>query len=132
MIGPSPEGLIDLALSAHDPNTLYAATQRGLLTSTDGGRTWREAYSIASAATMVEVAAAGEVYAFVAGTGLVRASEPELSWTTLRSDFGNAVLLHLTADPTTPTTLYAATFDPQQKTQELLRSGDGGATWSPL
>ena len=37
----SSGGLIDLAASAKDPNTLYAATKSGLQISKDGGKSWR-------------------------------------------------------------------------------------------
>ncbi|WP_275099409.1 WD40/YVTN/BNR-like repeat-containing protein [Sedimenticola hydrogenitrophicus] len=44
IVAPAPKGLMDIAASAQDVNRLYAATQQGLLSSDDGGRTWRTAY----------------------------------------------------------------------------------------
>jgi photosystem II stability/assembly factor-like uncharacterized protein len=125
MVGPAPEGLIDLAASARDVETLYAATETGLRVSRDGGRSWQDAFLVRRPATMVETTADGTVYAFMVGTGLLRASEPDLSWDTLGGDFGDEVVLHLAVDPANPQTLYAATHH-----GGVLVSTDGGATWS--
>ncbi|MFP6707141.1 MAG: hypothetical protein VCE75_14140 [Alphaproteobacteria bacterium] len=46
MIASGPEGLIDLAASATDTNTLDAATRRGLVKSKDGGRSWKPAHIV--------------------------------------------------------------------------------------
>ena len=53
MVGPAPKGTIDLAASARDANTLFAATQRGIVKSTDGGRSWKAAYLILRPTTMI-------------------------------------------------------------------------------
>ena len=129
---PAPEGLIDLAASAKDADVLYAATQQGLLRSTDGGRSWREAHPLRQPATLVEVTPEGRVWAFLVGTGLIRADEPDLAWTTLEASLGEAVLLHLAVDPVAPERLYAVSYDLRSKAQALVTSGDGGRSWSPL
>ena len=133
MVGPAPEGLIDLAASSKDPSTLYAATQSGLLKSEDVGRTWQDAYWRRQPATMVRVAPEGAVYAFVVGTGLIETVERKLSWQTIsKGGFGGAYILHLAVDPTSHSKLYAITFNPQSKEQAVLASNDGGKTWAPL
>lgn len=38
-----PQPVLDLALHPADPRRMVAATERGLLTSADAGRTWRRA-----------------------------------------------------------------------------------------
>jgi hypothetical protein len=132
-VGAAPVGLIDLAASSKDPSTLYAATQSGLLKSDDGGRTWQHAYWLRQPATMVDVTAEGAVYAFVVGTGLIRTVEPKLSWQRVnKHDFGDIFLLHLAADPTRPSKLYAISFDLQSKAEAVLASDDTGTTWAPL
>jgi photosystem II stability/assembly factor-like uncharacterized protein len=80
-IGPAPDGLIDLAASAVDRNTLYAATETGLLKSADGGVSWVSAHPTPSPVTFVEITPKGAIYAFISGTGLVRASEAHPGWT---------------------------------------------------
>lgn len=126
-IGPTPEGLIALAASTKDVNTLFAATQTGLLTSSDGGKSWQPAYLLRRPATMVSVTASGEVYAFIYGTGLVRATEPELRWQTVNGNFGKGYILHFAAAAKDPGRLYAIDDGPA-----VIESRDGGKTWSPL
>lgn len=133
VVGPAPDGLIDLAASSSDAATLYAATQGGLLRSQDGGRTWQEAYLLRRPATMVHVTPAGVLYAFVAGTGLIRTAEPGLSWQTVSAEgFGDAYVLHLAVDPASEGTLYAVTLHPESHAQQILSSRDGGKTWTAL
>jgi photosystem II stability/assembly factor-like uncharacterized protein len=130
IVGAAPEGLIDLAASAHEPERLYAATQTGLLRSADGGRTWQDGYWLRQPATMVHVTPDGDVYAFVLGTGLVRTREPDLAWQPVAADFGEEYVLHFAVDPTDPQKLYAVTLHPGDHSQTILASGDGGTTWS--
>lgn len=130
LVGPAPQGLIDFAASAKDADVVYAATEGGLLRSEDGGRSWREAYLLRRPATMVQVTPEGEVYAFLFGTGLVRTSEPSLSWQTLGDGFDGGYLLHLAAAPGGET-LYAVGVTRQDR-EVLLLSQDGGQSWSPL
>lgn len=131
-VGPAPEGIIALAASARDVRVLYAATKNGLLKSADGGRSWQAAYILRRPATMVHVEGNGEVYAFLIGSGLIRASEPGLGWQTVSNDFGPAYVLHLAADPSDARKLYAIALNPDTREEAVLASRDGGATWAPL
>jgi photosystem II stability/assembly factor-like uncharacterized protein len=127
VVGPAPEGLIDLAASSKDAAMLYATTESGLLKSEDGGRTWQDAYWLRQPATMVHVTPDGAVYAFVVGSGLIKAMEPKLSWQTISEDgFGGDYVLHLAVDPTSHGKLYAISFDPQSRHQTVLASDDAG------
>ncbi len=130
MVGPPPEGVIDLAASATDATTVYLGTETGLLVSRDGGKSWQAAYLLKRPVSMVRTVEGGDIYAFVVGTGLVRASERNLSWSTLGNGFGSAYVLHLAVDPTDRNRLYAATFDPANHKGDVLASADGGRTWS--
>jgi photosystem II stability/assembly factor-like uncharacterized protein len=130
VVGPAPDGLIDLAASAKSPDILYAATQSGLRRSEDGGRTWQDAYWLRQPASMVHVTPEGEVYAFVLGSGLIRTREPDLAWQAVADAFGEAYVLHFAVDPRERQKLYAITLHPEDHSQTILASGDGGATWS--
>jgi photosystem II stability/assembly factor-like uncharacterized protein len=133
VVGPAPEGLIDLAASSKEPGRLYAATQSGLLKSGNGGRVWQNAYWQRQPATMVHVASGGVVYAFVVNAGLIAAAEPELSWQSVSEHgFGADYVLRLAVDPEHDTKLYAITFNSQTKMQGVLASTDAGNTWAPL
>ena len=123
--GRLPDGLIDLAASARDANTLYAATKGGLLISRDGGGSWQPASMFKRPVTMVQAAAAGTVYAFVYGSGLIMTTEPGLDWKLISEGFGDSYILHLAADPADPAKLYAVTDQ-----GKVLASTDSGRTWS--
>ncbi|MGH6663081.1 MAG: WD40/YVTN/BNR-like repeat-containing protein [Rhodospirillales bacterium] len=131
-VGQAPDGLIGLAASSRDPETLYAATRQGLLKSADGGRAWKAAYVLVRPATMVHVTGGGEVYAFVVGTGLIRASEEHLRWQVVSNGFGNKYILHFAAASGGTRQLYAVTIDPQTRDQAILVSYDHGIIWSGL
>lgn len=132
-VGPAPEGIIGLAASSKDVDRIYAATKSGLLLSTDGGRRWRPAHESRQPATMVHVTPGGVVYAFIAGTGLVRAAEPDLQWTGLGKGFAGALVLHLAAGAAEENpTLYAVVFNPKTRSQALYLSRDGGRRWVRL
>lgn len=126
-VGPAPEGLIDIAASARDANRLFAATRQGLAMSQDGGQTWRPAPSLAQPVSMVETTANGAVYAFMLGSGLMRAEEPSLDWQRLSNGFGDRYLLHLAVDPRNPDRMFAST-----QHNELMASRDGGSTWQAI
>jgi hypothetical protein len=128
-VGPPPAGIIDLAASSLDRDVLYAATQTGLLRSTDGGRSFEPAHLLRRPVTMVHVTPTGEVYAFMLGTGLIRTREPDLRWQLVSAGFGEAYVLHLAADGDR---LHAVTFDPATHAQAVLVSRDGGVSWTTL
>ncbi len=125
--GPPPAEVFDLAASATDPDTLYAATREGLLVSRDAGGSWEPAFMVRRPASMVETDGDGTVYAFVVGTGLLKAEEPGLGWETVSTDWGERILLHLGVDPSDPARLFAVTQE-----GEVLASIDAGASWTAL
>ena len=124
MAAATPPKLLDLAASAHDTESLFAATQHGLLITKNRGQSWKPAHFNQAPASMVQTANDGSVYAFVAGLGLLQSPDDSLRWTRLSNDFGNRYLLHLAVDPTNQDKLYAVT-----NTKEVLASQDGGNTW---
>ena len=131
-VGPVPDGLIDFAASGKDADTLYAATKTGLLKSVDAGRSWQPAHIVKRPATMIQVSARGDVYAFIFGTGLVRADDGGTNWRLVSNAFGGAYVLHLAVDQTDGRKLYAVTLNPETRAQAVLMSEDGGATWNSL
>lgn len=131
-IGPPPDGLIDLAASRRDANALYAATQKGLFKSADAGRSWQLAYFLSRPATMVHVTQAGDAYAFMVETGLLRAKREAENWEIVSPGVGRDVILHLAADPGDDRRLYAVTYGTQTRAQAIVASRDGGASWTVL
>lgn len=126
-VGAAPEGLIDLAASAREPARLYAATQQGILVSQDGGAGWELAHELHRPVSLVETTGDGTVFAFMLGSGLIRAEEPFLNWQLVSDVFGDRYLLHLAADPGDLKRLFAVT-----QNSELLASDDAGTSWRVL
>lgn len=124
LVGATPDKLSDLAASARSPDTLYAATEAGLLVSTDAGKTWKPLLEGAPV-TLVEMTPGGIIYAFVVGRGLVTSTEGSADFKTLSNDFGGGVLIHLTSDAKNPDRLFAATGRGR-----VLSSTDKGRTWN--
>lgn len=122
--GRVPAGIIDLATSTNDVAVLYAATRNGLLVSKDGGSSWQNAHSIKGPTTVVATSPTGDVYVFVVGSGLMKAKEPELSWTSLNNSFGQDYLLHLAFAPDNSENLYVVSHQ-----RGVMASSDGGRTW---
>ncbi len=126
VVGPPPEKLIDLAASAKNAGTLYAATEGGLSVSRDGGQSW-ETVVQGAPVSLVEVTADGFIHAFVLGRGLVRSAESEMDFKTLSDAWGDQILLHLAVDPADKDRMFAATHQ-----GDILASIDGGANWVEL
>lgn len=124
VIGPAPARLIDLATSSRDADTLFAATEAGLLRSTDRGASWTQAHPAAAPVSLVDIGIDGRALAFVLGVGLVQADESAMDWKVLSDTFGDGYLLYLARDPSDPTRIYAVSG-----AAEMLVSQDGGATW---
>jgi photosystem II stability/assembly factor-like uncharacterized protein len=124
LVGSTPDKLIALSASAKSADTLYAATEAGLLVSKDGGKTWSTLLQ-GTPVSLVEVTPDGTLYAFVINRGLVRSAEEPVNFTDLGADFGGGFLLHLTADPTDPNRLFAATGRGR-----IVLSTDRGRTWT--
>jgi mono/diheme cytochrome c family protein len=122
--GPLPSQTFDLAASAVDVDTVYAATRGGLMRSLDAGKTWQPAHLVTSPASMVHTTADGTAYAFIVGIGLIETKEPALAWKRLSNDFGRHVLLHLAVAPDDPNRLYGVA-----DTGGVVTSGDGGRSW---
>jgi photosystem II stability/assembly factor-like uncharacterized protein len=123
IVGPLLEKLIDLAASAKDADTLYAATEEGLWVSRDAGRNW-ETVLDGAPVSLVEVAADGSVYAFVLGRGLVGSAEPDIDFKTISDGWGDRILLHLAVDPADKNRIF-----PASQQSDILTSTDGGTSW---
>ena len=124
VVGPAPAQLIDLATSSRAADSLFAATEAGLLRSADRGATWTQAHPAAAPVSVVDIGTDGSALAFVLGVGLVQADETTLDWTVVNDTFGDGYLLHLARHPDDPMQIYAVSG-----AAEMLVSQDGGASW---
>jgi len=121
--GKRPPKLIDIAASARDADTVYAATEGGLMVSRDGANSFSPVFAGAPV-TLIEIAPSGEVFAFQIGKGLMKATEDTLQFEPLSTDWPNSYLLHLAIDPDDGNRIFAATGE-----SVVMRSTDGGKSW---
>jgi hypothetical protein len=122
--GPVPEKTFGLAGSARDPDTIYAAAMGGLFVSRDGGRNWSPVFMQQRPTTLVEVSAAGRIYAFVYGVGLMVGEESGSGWKVQSDDFGDRYPVKLAIDPGDPDRIHVVA-----DTGAIVTSKDGGRTW---
>jgi photosystem II stability/assembly factor-like uncharacterized protein len=125
--GNPPAGLIAIAASSLNAQTLYAATKRGLYRSEDSGASFSLLAFDGQAVSAVESGPGGALYVFVVGRGLVKADESASdSWTELSNRFGEAVPLHIAIDDD------ASHLALTTHTNAVMESRDGGMTWAPF
>lgn len=122
--GLPPAPMIGLALSAAEPEKVYAATQAGLFESPDLGRSWSRADDTAAPSTMVVSTADDTVWAYDVVNGLIRKAPGSDSFEPVGPTLGDDALLHLAVKEGE---MAAATYK-----GAMLRSTDGGRTWAPL
>ncbi len=134
---PEARGLQHVhALAAHptEKGRLLAGTNQGLLSSTDGGAMWHRVpgalFGLPVTAIAYHPTDGSRVYAygFKASLGFVRSADGGKTWKAtgyLLSDHDGVVVI--APSPHAPDTVFIATAG-----GDVLRSEDGGATWSPL
>jgi len=115
----SQPSLLDFAVSPSDPEAIVGISERGVLRSADGGRTWDPV-----AAPPLTALAWGEsgLIGIAPDGAVLRAEDEATNWQQLASLAGPPEALHAEG-----ATLYAAATD-----RGVLRSDDGGATWSTV
>ena len=120
-----PVAANDLAVHRSRPRTVYAATDRGIHRTIDGGRTWRLATSRFAGASAVAVAPSDPAVVYATRSGsVIRSVDAGRTWRRLRvPDYVDytAVAVH----PTRPATAWVGTAGSQGT---VLRTGDGGRT----
>jgi photosystem II stability/assembly factor-like uncharacterized protein len=131
--GSAPFGLVSLAQSPSDSQTLYgggvASGVAGVAKSVDGGATWNPTAAMA-VTNMYQVSiapsAADHVLA-AAFEGLFGTTDGGGFWTPLLSGEMRSGAF----DPIDPAILYAGLWSSTSPGDGLMRSADGGASWNP-
>lgn len=115
----------DVTIEQTNANVVYAATDRGLLVSYDGGQTWQgvnlPATEISSVA--IDPEDASTLYIASRNVGVLKSTNRGLQWTAL----GEGVLSRpygMITHPARSNVVYV------QDNSGLFRSDDGGRTWS--
>jgi photosystem II stability/assembly factor-like uncharacterized protein len=117
--GP-PVGIVSrISVDPHDPRVVYAGTGGGsipgdgLWKSTDGGVTWAridEGFRVQTITALLASAIPGRVYAATFGQ-IFRSDDGGATWRTRSRALGTETVFELTADPTDPHRIYAATVN---------------------
>ena len=136
--GPPGGGSLGVIADPLVPGNVYAGNLGGLFISTDNGATWKSAGFPGQVVSPLATGPPTTLYVSRVSTdGLVQYLEASpddgLHWNILRQ--GNLLFEILVVDPSAATTLYAVAtevilFPLNMDTQHLLRSLDGGVTWS--
>jgi photosystem II stability/assembly factor-like uncharacterized protein len=135
-------GVQMIRLDPADPNTVWAATTEGIWVSRDGGSIWTISLSTVMATDLTInpsnpleiVAACGNQNS--PGRGIYRSIDGGTTWTRITAGLPGSWIGKVLLDrhPTQPSTVYASIgngIDGSTSTW-LVRSTDGGATWSTV
>ncbi len=125
------QSVFDLVIDPLAPDTIYAATLRGVLKSTDGGDLW-QSFNNALASTFVgsleiDPRDPDVLYAATDRDGMWKSMDGGVTWQAINEGLSNLVMESVTVDPAEPSTVYAGT-----NTGGLFRSRDGGRLWQQL
>ncbi len=123
-MGGPPGQIYDIAVSAKNPKSIYAATHEGLFGSLDEGVTWTRLNPVTQPATAVTTTPEGQIYAFVYGVGLLLGAEPGNNWNLVSKEFLDRALFNISIDPANPGRLLGVA-----DTGAVMLSRDGGNNW---
>lgn len=115
-----------LAVHPRDANVVYAATNRGVFRTTNGGRSWTRRLAKPAHDIVISHSAPRRVYAGSITAGVFRSSDHGRTWTKTALSADSEVL-SMAVHPTRPGTLYAGT-----RHLSVVKSRDGGRTWKQL
>jgi len=124
--------VLALAIDPQTPMTLYAGTNGdNLFKTTDGGNFWTRSGPVNTQALAIDPQTPTTIYA---GTDrdLFKSTDGGVTWGALQTGLRANWVSALAIDPSEPRTVYLATrsFETSPPHHPLLKSTDGGATWS--
>lgn len=126
-----PNAVYALAVNPVNTATVFAATDRGVLRSTNGGSTWETVNNGLPAArvTAVAIDPFNPSVVYVGTAGVYKSTDGGLTWVRTGNGIPSTSLgvAALAIDPSNPANLYAGLF--AAGGFGLVRSIDGGASW---
>jgi photosystem II stability/assembly factor-like uncharacterized protein len=138
-LGPPGGDVFDVAASTVDANIVLAGLAPGgsfggaLYRSSDGGNTWLEVPALDGISVFdIEFAPAPDNTTYLGTQDSVRKStDGGLSWVTLNLGIGaNDQVFDVAIDPSDPSILWAGITAAGSQPANVMRSTDGGATWT--
>ncbi len=157
--GIQARAVYGLAVDPANCNTLYAATDRGLYKSTDGGNSWRSsglnsvlaaqapgvaappfakadggsASSTLVSAVTIDPNNSQVIYATTWGQGVYKSTNGGASWAQINNGLGCLWLYGLTTDPANSQILYTGGHEhPAGQGGGVYKSTNGGTSWFPV
>jgi photosystem II stability/assembly factor-like uncharacterized protein len=127
--GPAGGSIRALAIDPRTPATLYAATQKGVFKSIDGGGHWSTTNPGRSIVVLaIDPQAPATIYAGTtrganSPADVLKSTDGGATWSASGLPTVYSDALALAVDPRTPSIVYAGTL------QGVFKSTDGGATW---
>lgn len=122
-------GVISLKASSAEASTLFAATQAGLLVSTDQGSSWSSVSSQLDGAVVTALAMhptdSQVLFSFSDRLALAKSSDGGETWETIPENFAGETITQMAFSPQNPDTIYAIT-----SSNSIYKSMDAGGTWT--
>jgi photosystem II stability/assembly factor-like uncharacterized protein len=117
-----------LAIDPNDPDTVYAGHSNGVLKSTNGGNTWSSVLSLSNV-NMYRLFAISPSHLYGLSSRFVshlfETSDAGATWRQV-AGYPGGPFAPFAIDPSTPSTMYS------EVGVTIIRSVDGGSTWSPM
>ncbi|RLT38922.1 MAG: exo-alpha-sialidase [Chloroflexi bacterium] len=124
------EVVFELAIDPKTPTTVYAATERGVFKSTDGGENWTAPNSDSRyRALAIDPVTPSTLYAEICHNddcSVDKTTDGGMTWSATSM---TTPVTALAIAPTMPTTLYAATWTGVVTESFVFKSTDGGEIW---
>lgn len=127
--GPETGNVWALAIDLADPSTVYAATDVGVMKTTNGGTRWRDARTGLPPSSISRLAAAADALYASDGTSVYRSTDGGGTWAAGTGLPADASVVGLAADPGNAGRAYALLDFPAH---DLYRTTDAGASWTPV
>ncbi len=128
-----------VATDPRDPNRVYAGTPTAILRSRDQGGSWTTIATpgVRINAISVDPTDSGVLYAATSGPGILKSNDDGVTWAPINNGIpvadipatgaGGRFAYGVWPDPNHPGVLFASVFQ-----SALLRSSDGGASWTAI
>lgn len=122
--------VVKIRIDRHAPHTVYAATLKGLYTTTDGGQSWqRIGNSLPDqffSDLVLDPATPGVVYV-TSREGIHKSRDHGQTWSAVNKGLTNLNVRALAISQTDPSTLYVGT-----NRAGLFQTRNGGRVWEPV
>lgn len=127
-LGGQADDAMGMGVSGAEPDVLYAAGHDTFFKSTDGGQTWKSLKPALPGTDIHGLAVApdraGQVYAYVVGSGLFRSDDGGNTWVRTSGSLPNDIM---SASASAGGVVYVAGMQ-----SGIQRSTDAGATFKPV